>query len=306
MNHIIVSGITFHVTTEPDHDAGTPWDRECGHGDVRRLDHPELKKRPGERTLTRSKRGYELLYDFAGAVKIARRDGWGLTETDAAALIERIGRPPTAGDIAAEAARLDFERTRAWCNDEWGYVGVIVTAPNGETDSVWGVESDGGDAYIKEIARDLAEGMAPQLIEQAASDKTAAELPGRMTAIAAIAEHLADALRDALPYLGTTNPRDGIRLSGHQKVGFAAREVLATCDAQRTNPLSADTHARLPARLALALRDQQRLYDLNDHKRRDAVTAETAAVLQLAQRVGLLAGASCTAVALPLAGGGDA
>lgn len=139
-------GYSAHITIECDQDAGMPWEREDGHGPV--SDWTTRDKRPGEMVLNsdgRSKR----YYDFAEAVRIARRDGW-----DA---------PPyktgTKGDQAHRAAMRDFEYLRQWCANDWYYVGVIVKlSRNGAQvgdDSLWGIESFGD--YWKEVAREMIE-----------------------------------------------------------------------------------------------------------------------------------------------------
>jgi hypothetical protein len=61
----------------------------------------------------------------------------------------------------------DFERLRAWCNDEWCWAGVIVTPfceccgdyAEARAESLWGIESDAGD-YLHEVAEELAEQVA--------------------------------------------------------------------------------------------------------------------------------------------------
>lgn len=75
-------------------------------------------------------------------------------------------KPLTRGEIAVEAVRLDFERLRGWCDDDWRYIGVIVTPiPWGkdpkdvEIDysyALWRIESDAED-YHGEVARELAD-----------------------------------------------------------------------------------------------------------------------------------------------------
>ena len=62
---------------------------------------------------------------------------------------------------AAAAARADFERLRAWCNDEWQYVGVSVTVKRAGVTLVqpysvalWGIESDAPE-YLAETANEL-------------------------------------------------------------------------------------------------------------------------------------------------------
>ena len=131
-----LDGFDIVATTERDDDAGAPWERD-GHGDV--SDWIRRTKRPGELVLNRD-RDRARYYDFAGAVKIAKRDGWG------------PGTPE-------QAARADFERLRDWCADRWEYVGVIVTASKEgiklSRQSLWGIESDSGD-YLKQVAREMA------------------------------------------------------------------------------------------------------------------------------------------------------
>lgn len=67
---------------------------------------------------------------------------------------------PSARAYAANAARADYEYLRAWCNDDWHYVGVIVTASRngielGEA-SLWGIESS-DSSYLLETANELAD-----------------------------------------------------------------------------------------------------------------------------------------------------
>jgi len=73
---------------------------------------------------------------------------------------------PSARAYAAAAARADFDNFKAWCDDEWSYVGAIVTVKrNGielATASLWGIESTAGD-YFCEVGNELAE----QALEEA-------------------------------------------------------------------------------------------------------------------------------------------
>lgn len=148
-------GMTFCLTLETeDFHRRKPWIEDDGHGPVsdwRRTDYlSRPTKAPGERILFRDGRSFRT-YDFAEAVRIARRDGW-----DA---------PPyktgTKGQQAARAAEADFNRLRQWCEGQWWYVGVVVELlddegePTGETASLWGIESD-ADNYIAEVGQDLA------------------------------------------------------------------------------------------------------------------------------------------------------
>ena len=165
MDNITINGLTFSVTTECDYDAEAPWDREDGHGPVRKLRTDS--KRPGERIL-HSERHYGHAYDFAEAMRIAKRDGWGLVPEAMGDLTAKLGREPTAGEVAAAAVELDFQRLRDWCNDRWGYVGVVVTLQDTDGDdtheceSLWGIESD-AHAYLEEIAQELAETLAERI-----------------------------------------------------------------------------------------------------------------------------------------------
>lgn len=143
---------TFAVKFERDDDAGAPWDNFDGHGPV--TDWETREKRPGELVLNRDGRACRF-YDYAEAVRIAKRDGWNSPpyETD-----------ESLGQRAARAARADYEYLRAWCADEWGYVGVIVTLlddagePTEVEDALWGVETFGD--YHHETARQIADELA--------------------------------------------------------------------------------------------------------------------------------------------------
>ncbi len=143
------NGRSFTASIEADDSQDAPWEREDGHGPVRvvrvrgGLAHAGVK-RPGERLLHSD--GWTCwLYDWQAACKIARRDGWNAAPYDAPGRIER-------------AVSADFERMRGWLADDWHYVGVIVSADDGESEreSLWGIESDADD-YLQEVAHELAE-----------------------------------------------------------------------------------------------------------------------------------------------------
>lgn len=67
-------GYVVTATVVRDDDMGAPWENEDGHGPVSRW--TSRPKRPGERVLNVDRGSYRY-YDFAEAVKIAKRDGWG-------------------------------------------------------------------------------------------------------------------------------------------------------------------------------------------------------------------------------------
>lgn len=151
--------LTFSVRFEEDFDAGPPWEVSDCHGPVSKWTTRD--KRPGELILNRGWRGkrYHRYYDFAEACKIALRDGWDCQSN-------KPDSAETPRQRAERAARADYEYLRDWCNDEWRYVGVIVTLldDDGETevtDSLWAVETyhDFHLETAKQLADELAHGM---------------------------------------------------------------------------------------------------------------------------------------------------
>ena len=140
----------FRVEWFFDADTDAPWDREDGHGPV--SDWTTRAKRPGEMILTRD-RGSHRFYDFAEAVKIAKRDGWN-TEPY---------QWPSKGARAHAAALADFNYLRRWCADYWHYCGIVVTLldADGDPDSVdaslWGIEDGlpGSSQYHEDVIQDL-------------------------------------------------------------------------------------------------------------------------------------------------------
>lgn len=147
-----VDGFKCIAIVYHDDDASPPWKRDDGHGPV--SEWTERDKEPGERVLSSDGRSHRF-YDFAEAVKIARRDGWG-SEGDA-------GLNPR--QKAARAAEHDFTVLKAWCDNEWHYSGVAVriwradVPLTGKYDhALWGVErnypgSDNG--YLTECANQM-------------------------------------------------------------------------------------------------------------------------------------------------------
>jgi hypothetical protein len=177
-------GLTFRCELQPDDDSTPPWEREDGHGPVSEWrahgdDSRGASKRPGERELCDDGRsfGRTRFYDMREAMRIAKRDGWGLSDEDKAKLAAKLGRDLKPGDIAAAAVEADFQRLRTWCADLWSYVGVVVTLldtdgePTDERESLWGIESDCED-YLNETARELAQDIARRM-------RTRKSLPGQ-------------------------------------------------------------------------------------------------------------------------------
>jgi hypothetical protein len=146
------------IDVVPDESMGLPWEEHDGHGIV--SDWTRRAKAPGERILA-SDHGSFRYYDFAGSVKLARRDGWGAR-----------GDCP-ARQRAAFAVEEDFQRLKEWCDGIWEWVGVTVTVGD-ESDSLWGVESDGD--YWREVAADLINGLIGQAESVAAAGEVLASL----------------------------------------------------------------------------------------------------------------------------------
>jgi hypothetical protein len=147
-----VDGFTCIATVYWDDDSSPPWRREDGHGPV--SDWTTRAKEPGERVLNQAHNS-KWYYDFAEAVKIARRDGW-----DA----EPVGTG-TTGQKAERAAEHDYKVLKAWCDNEWCYCGVAVVVSRagvkltGEYNhALWSIEANypGSDnAYLAEVANEL-------------------------------------------------------------------------------------------------------------------------------------------------------
>jgi hypothetical protein len=154
-------GHMFKVRIEHDDSMGEPWKEHDGHGIV--SDWVNRDKRPGERVLN-SDRGSKRLYDFQESVKIAKRDGWGLGDEELAKLTARLGRKPTSKEVTQQAVENDYEFLRSWCNDQWHWVGVIVTMLTDDDEetvtafdaSLWGIESENAE-YHREVAEELAD-----------------------------------------------------------------------------------------------------------------------------------------------------
>lgn len=164
------NGLTFRVTTEHDDSMRAPWREHDGHIEVREVRATEWGRgyMPGKRAgdvVLHWGRWTAYVYNLPDALKRAREESWGLSDEARAALTKRLGREPSAREVTAEAVRLDAERMRAWINDEWSWVGVVVTlldvegAETHEHESMWGIESDSPD-YHEEVARELAEQIA--------------------------------------------------------------------------------------------------------------------------------------------------
>lgn len=137
-------GRTFRLRVERDEFMREPWKEHDGHGVVSGWE--TRAKRPHERILISDRRSCRF-YDVRASMAIAVRDGWGCADPTHVHATRR--------SAAACAVDRDFEYLRAWCNDEWFWVSVIVKHGD-ETASISGLESS-DRAYIDATARELAE-----------------------------------------------------------------------------------------------------------------------------------------------------
>jgi hypothetical protein len=164
-------GQSFRAFLEFDQDMREPWKEHDGHGIVSEWRAKESKD-PGEMVLCKD-HGRCRFYDFAGTIKLAKKDGWGAPHAKDCPYRYVKGKLKGCkcgisklkpGEVAHQAAMADFERMRDWCQDRWQWVGVIVKDAFGNETSLWGIETDGTD-YLKETARELANDLLREQIE---------------------------------------------------------------------------------------------------------------------------------------------
>jgi hypothetical protein len=215
MRSTITKGrFSFRVTTERDDDNTTPpWETEDGHGPVsgwlpRYNPHTGCRdKEPGQVILASDgggARGRVRYYDWVGATRMAKAEGWGISPEVRAAFVASRGREPTAKEIAREAVQQDFDRLKGWCEGRWEYVGVVVVLldSDGEEtdikDCLFGIESDCVD-YIEEQAEELASGLLEQAREHFAEEMQRDAAPDLLKACRAALVYLGDAATDDSP-----------------------------------------------------------------------------------------------------------
>lgn len=155
-------GRNFRAFIERDDDCTPPWERECWHVNVSGWER--RSKRPSEVIIINDEHGSYRFVCIREAMETATRESWGLSPYEFAELRNKLNRAPTKREIVARAVQLDIKRMRAWCADQWEYIGVCVCLldadgqPIGEqySTALWGIESD-ADEYIKEVARELTD-----------------------------------------------------------------------------------------------------------------------------------------------------
>lgn len=156
-------GRFFRATIEQDTDMGAPWEEHDGHGTVRKSKDGR-DKAPGERPLNQANRNeYTFFYDWQGAIKTAKEE-WGCPHST---LESRLGIHRTVGEQAACAVQADFDFLRGYFNDDWTWVGIVVSLHQeleGELielhphlASLWGMDSLNVNDYLTGVANELLE-----------------------------------------------------------------------------------------------------------------------------------------------------
>lgn len=190
-------GLTFRVSVERDDDCERPWKCCDGHGPVRegsRSDYGRhISKRAGEVILHQGDRNrYSWVYDWAGALKLAAKDGWGVSPEHRPAMWDTL----TAKQQTEVAVQRDFDYLKAWCEDEWVYAGVYVQLMIEDEDgdlvdydgplqfdyAIWGVEfwqmyslSKAKNKYAMEIASERIDSIAKKYRAEQAEAQACAE-----------------------------------------------------------------------------------------------------------------------------------
>jgi hypothetical protein len=157
-------GTRFKIELSYDDYFREPWKENDGHGEV--SDWTTRDKRAGELVLWQDGRS-KLFYDFAGAVKTARADGWGSRD---------CAPDDTPGQRAHKAAMSDYNYLRDFCRQEWWYCVLHVAMLNEDgtenedyTDTCGGFEDGHGKRY-RDYVMEEAQGMADSLERQLEAD----------------------------------------------------------------------------------------------------------------------------------------
>jgi hypothetical protein len=158
----------FQIEYPRDDTLGPPWKEYDSHGVV--SEWTGRTKRPGERVLASDRQSWRF-YDIEASLALAAKDGWGT----------RDGRQPGERLKAyrARAVEEDFRYLKAWCDDEWWWIGVqvkrmewrnadrkiahLVSTP--DQASLWGIESNCGTDYLTEVVVDLCNGILEERTE---------------------------------------------------------------------------------------------------------------------------------------------
>lgn len=153
-----------------DEHQGNPWEEHEGHGIVREARVPKYAsrgaKKPGELVL-HSGLSTVLFYDYAATLKIARRDGWGISEEERSKMEKELGRKATRREETARSVVLDYEFLRKFCTGDIYYVGYTIEVEGTSyEDSLWGIMSDDMEFHAKEALEEAEAWIEREVREQ--------------------------------------------------------------------------------------------------------------------------------------------
>lgn len=147
-----IEGFTLTARVEHDDSGDTPWERDMSHGPVSEWTTRAMYD--GERVLSEDHGSYRY-YDMDVATTMAQAEGWQAPK----------GCNPRRLRKYVAAAEHDFDMLKAWCDDRWHYVGVVISV---EFDgimldrfaaSLWGIECDypatPNNEYLDDVANEL-------------------------------------------------------------------------------------------------------------------------------------------------------
>lgn len=156
----VVHGRRVDIKHHYDSGMGPPWKEYDNSGPVRDIRSRD-EKRPEERLFDDGH-----AYDWQAAMKKARAEGWGLSIEHFMDLTCELRRAPTKGQVAERAVQRDFDRLKAWCDNEWFYVYITVedVETGVEGGSCCGVESDDADC-IAECVCETVDEMWPEVLK---------------------------------------------------------------------------------------------------------------------------------------------
>lgn len=146
-----VDGLEITATIIHDEDSGPPWEETDMHGEV--SEWTSRLKRPGERVLC-SDKSSNRFYDYAGAIKRAKSEGWDT---------EPYGTG-TKGERAVRAVEESLDVLKAWCENKWHWCGVVLSVSKNSVvlqsnaAAIWSVDCNypGSDnSFLTEAANAL-------------------------------------------------------------------------------------------------------------------------------------------------------
>src|SRR5262245_28289109 len=159
-------GHKFRVEIARDDDMQEPWKEHDGHGVI--SEWTSRGKYAGEKVLASDRGTSFRYYNIQETMAIAKQDGWGASEKGQEQLAAKLGRKPTKGELTALAVDEDFERMKAWCDDEWYWVYVRVVLLKEDPDarggffetvfdtSLGGIDGSDQEDYLTDMAYELA------------------------------------------------------------------------------------------------------------------------------------------------------